>query len=235
MTTSETGGANVLVVGAGPTGLAMGVELTRMGVRCRVIDKAPEPTKTSKALAVQARTLEYFDRIGVADAAVAAGRPLHGVNVFSERKRIVHMNFDAIPSRFQYALALPQSETERLLTERLAGLGVSVERGLELTGFTQGATGVEAVLRRDNGEAEERVRVRWLIGCDGPHSTVRHSLGIPFAGRAFEEALVARRPPRRIQPPGRRGVCFPAPRRPPRLFPDEGGEAVSLGHRSGAT
>ncbi len=75
-----------------------------MGVRCRVIDKAPEPTKTSKALAVQARTLEYFDRIGIADAAVAAGRPLHGVNVFSERKRIVHMSFDALPCRFHYAL-----------------------------------------------------------------------------------------------------------------------------------
>ena len=97
-----------------------------MGVRCRVIDKAAEPSKTSKALAVQARTLEYFDRIGLADAAVAAGRPIHGVNVFSERKRIAHLGFDAIPSRFHYALILPQSETERLLTERLAGLGVSV-------------------------------------------------------------------------------------------------------------
>ena len=189
MSTSETAGADVLVVGAGPTGLAMAIELTRMGVRCRVIDKAPEPTKTSKALAVQARTLEYFDRIGIADAAVAAGRPLHGVNVFSERKRIVHMSFDALPCRFHYALALPQSETERLLTERLAGLGVSPERGVELTGFTQGAAGVEAVLRRTDGGAEERRRVRWLIGCDGPHSTVRHLLGIPFAGRAFEEAF----------------------------------------------
>ena len=149
MSTSETAGADVLVVGAGPTGLAMAIELTRMGVRCRVIDKAPEPTKTSKALAVQARTLEYFDRIGIADAAVAAGQPLHGVNVFSERKRIVHMSFDALPCRFHYALALPQSETERLLTERLAGLGVSAERGVELTGLTQGAAGVEAVLRPD--------------------------------------------------------------------------------------
>ena len=158
MSSIESSGVDVLVVGAGPTGLAMAVELTRMGVRCRVIDKALEPSKTSKALAVQARTLEYFDRIGIADAAVAAGRQVHGVNVFSERKRIVHMSFDGIPSRFQYALILPQSETERLLTERLAGLGVRPERGVELSGFTQDAAGVEAVLRRPAGAAEERLR-----------------------------------------------------------------------------
>ncbi len=189
MSTIATGTADVLVVGAGPTGLAMAVELTRMGVRCRVIDKAPEPSKTSKALAVQARTLEYFDRIGIADAAVAAGRPIHGVNVFRERQRgCSHELRRGLPSRFHYALILPQSETERLLTGRLAGLGVSAERGVELTGFTQDGAGVEAVLRRPEGGAEERLRVRWLIGCDGPHSTVRHLLGVPFAGRAFEEA-----------------------------------------------
>ena len=90
MSSIESSGVDVLVVGAGPTGLAMAVELTRMGVRCRVIDKALEPSKTSKVLAVQARTLEYFDRIGIADAAVAEGRPVHGVNVFSDEKDRSH-------------------------------------------------------------------------------------------------------------------------------------------------
>jgi 2-polyprenyl-6-methoxyphenol hydroxylase-like FAD-dependent oxidoreductase len=187
MSTVEKG-ADVLVVGAGPTGLAMGIELARQGVRCRVIDKAPEPSKTSKALAVQARTLEYFDRIGIADAAVAAGLKVHGLNAFSDRKRIVHVTADGIPSRYNYILILPQSETERLLTERLAARGVAVERNLELSGFTQAAAGVEAVLRRAGG-GEERLRVRWLVGCDGPHSTVRHQLNVPFPGLAFEEVF----------------------------------------------
>ena len=189
MSTVETRAADVLVVGAGPTGLAMGIELARQGVRCRVIDKAPAPSKTSKALAVQARTLEYFDRIGIADAAVASGRKVHGLNVFSDRKRIVHFGADAIPSRYNYVLILPQSGTEHLLTERLAALGVPVERNLELSGFTQDGAGVEAVLRRSDRGAEERVRVRWLLGCDGPHSTVRHLLNVPFPGLAFEEVF----------------------------------------------
>lgn len=175
----------VLIVGAGPTGLAMACELTRRGVACRIIDKAPQPATTSRALGVQARTLELFEHLGIADAAVAAGHRVHGLNVSSGRKRIVHLNADPIPSRYNFVLILPQSETERLLAERLAALGLVPERGVELTGLTQDGDGVEAVLRR--GAVEERLRVRWLIGCDGAHSAVRHVLGMAFEGKAFPE------------------------------------------------
>jgi 2-polyprenyl-6-methoxyphenol hydroxylase-like FAD-dependent oxidoreductase len=189
MIAGPTTPADVLVVGAGPTGLAMALELVRLGVRCRIIDKAPQPSRYSKALGVQARTLEYFERIGTADAAVAAGHKVYGLSAYSDRRRIIHLNFDQIESRYNYVLVLPQSETERLLGERLASLGVAVERNVELVGLTQDDTGIDAIVRSAGGGSEERVRVRWLIGCDGPHSAVRHLLGISFEGKAFHEVF----------------------------------------------
>jgi 2-polyprenyl-6-methoxyphenol hydroxylase-like FAD-dependent oxidoreductase len=180
---------DALVVGAGPTGLAMALELARHGLRPRVIDKSPQPVQTSRALGVQARTLEFFDRIGIADQALAEGRKVHGINVHSQRQRIVHVNFDQIDSRFNHVLILPQAATERLLAERLATLGIVVERSIELTGFHQQTGDVEATLRRLDDGREETVRARWLLGCDGAHSAVRHVLNMPFHGHAFEESF----------------------------------------------
>jgi 2-polyprenyl-6-methoxyphenol hydroxylase-like FAD-dependent oxidoreductase len=180
---------DALVVGAGPTGLAMAIELARHGLRPRIVDRAPQPSQTSRALGVHARTMEYFDRIGLADRALAEGRKAHGINVYSQRQRIVHLNFDQIESRFNFILILPQSATERLLAEKLEGLGVKVERNVELTGFHQQASDVEATLRHADDGREELVRVPWLLGCDGAHSQVRHVLNMPFHGRAFEETF----------------------------------------------
>jgi 2-polyprenyl-6-methoxyphenol hydroxylase-like FAD-dependent oxidoreductase len=181
--------SDVLVVGAGPTGLTMATELALHGLRSRIIDKAPQQSQTSRALGVQARTLELFERLGIVDAALSQGRRIHGINVYSQRQRIVHLKFDQIESRFNYVLVLPQSVTERLLTERLASLGITIERSIELTAFHQQATDVEATLRRLDDGREERVRTRWLIGCDGAHSAVRHTVAVPFQGHAFEESF----------------------------------------------
>jgi 2-polyprenyl-6-methoxyphenol hydroxylase-like FAD-dependent oxidoreductase len=178
-----------LVVGAGPSGLMMAGELARLAVPCRLIDRAPQPTPYSQALGVQARTLEYLERIGRADQAVAAGLRAHGVNFYSDGRRIVHLTFDQIESRYNYVLVLPQSDTERLLGEQLTRLGLTVERPVELLHLSQDAGGVEATLRQTDRGAEERLRVSWLIGCDGAHSTVRHLLGIPFEGQAFPESI----------------------------------------------
>src|SRR5689334_1469712 len=113
----ETG---ALVVGAGPVGLAMACELTRHGVPCRIVDQNEGPTDKSRALGVHARTLEVFEQLGIADEAIARGRPLHGTNAYADGKRIVHVPFDDVDSRYAFVLCLPQSETERLLGE-LAG------------------------------------------------------------------------------------------------------------------
>src|SRR5581483_5765725 len=98
----------VLVAGAGPTGLAMAAELARHGLRPRIVDKSPQPSQTSKALAVQARTLELFERLGIADQAIAAGRKIRGIHVYSHRQQIVHVKFDRIESRYNFVLVLPQ-------------------------------------------------------------------------------------------------------------------------------
>lgn len=177
-----------LVIGAGPTGLAMAIELARHGLRPRIIDRAAEASQTSKALGVQARTLEYFERLGIAEQAIAAGRQVHGGSMYSDRRRIVHLTFDRIPSRFNYILILPQSDTERLLTARLQAEGIEIERNVELIACRQTADVVEATLRHADG-GEEAATAPWLIGCDGAHSAVRRLLSLPFEGHAFEESF----------------------------------------------
>ncbi|HET6881829.1 MAG TPA: FAD-dependent oxidoreductase [Pirellulales bacterium] len=182
-------GCDALVVGAGPTGLTMAIELARHGMRPRIIDKAPQPSQTSRALGMHARTMEYFDRLGIAEGALAEGRKAHGINAYSQRQRIVHLNFDQIESRFNFILILPQSVTERLLAEKLQSMGVAVERNVELVGFHQQAADVEATLRHVAEGRDESLRVPWLLGCDGAHSQVRRVLNMPFHGRAFEETF----------------------------------------------
>jgi 3-(3-hydroxy-phenyl)propionate hydroxylase len=172
---------NVLIVGAGPTGLAMAIELKRLGMPVRLIDKAEAPAQYSRALVVQARTLEQFERYGIADEAVARGRKMHGASLFSEGKQIVSFKLDEIPGRYPFALFLPQSETERLLTERLLSLGGEIERGTELLSYKNGKDGIEAQLRHKAGTVQT-VPARWLVGCDGAHSLVRQQSKISFKG-----------------------------------------------------
>ncbi len=181
--------ARVLVVGAGPVGLTMGCELQRRGVDVRIIDAAPEPTDKSKAIGVHARTLEALDSMGVARRFIAAGRKVHGVNAYADGVRIVHVSLDDIDSPYSYLLSLPQSETERLLTERLRELGGDLEREVRLAGLSQDADGVTATLDHASGQVEI-ANLAWLVGCDGAHSTVRHALGLPFEGIAYDEEFV---------------------------------------------
>ncbi len=170
-----------LVVGAGPVGLALAIELERHGVACRIVDRNEHRTDKSKALVLWSRTLEILDDMGGAAPFVAAGMPGHGMSLYDRGKRLVHVSLDDLDSPYRYVLMIPQSETERLLEKRLAGQGVTVERRTELCSFTVERDGVTAVLRRADG-GEETVRTAWLLGCDGAHSTVRHLLGVPFEG-----------------------------------------------------
>jgi 2-polyprenyl-6-methoxyphenol hydroxylase-like FAD-dependent oxidoreductase len=109
----------VLVVGAGPTGLMMASELARQGIKCRIIDKAAEPMPLSKALTIHARTLEIFEKIGIVDEFVTRGVRAHGASIYAGGKRIVHFLFNNLDSRYNYALMLPQNETETLLGTHL--------------------------------------------------------------------------------------------------------------------
>lgn len=173
---------DVLVVGAGPVGLTMAAEVVRHGLTCRLIDKAAAPSDKSKALVLWSRSIEMLDAIGIAPFFVRAGLRGRGVSIYSEGKRLLHVQF-AIDSPYDYALLIPQNITERLLTEHAGRLGVRVERAVELASFAVDESGVTSQISSENGRTE-LVRSRWLIGCDGAHSTVRHVLGVPFAGDA---------------------------------------------------
>jgi 2-polyprenyl-6-methoxyphenol hydroxylase-like FAD-dependent oxidoreductase len=172
-----------LIVGAGPVGLTMAAELARYGLDIRIIDKAPRATQTSKALVVWSRTLELMDRMGCTQAFLDAGLRGKGGTMRSGGRVLGHMALEDVASAYNFALMIPQSETERLLTEHLQALGATVEREVELTGFTEAPGGIQAQLRHADGR-EETVTTPWLIGCDGAHSAVRHGLGVAFPGQA---------------------------------------------------
>src|ERR1043165_1090981 len=137
--------ADVLIIGAGPTGLVLALWLTWLGVRVRIIDQTAEPGTTSRALAVQARTLELYRQIGLADAVVSRGRKMTTVNLWKEGHQAARVVFGEMGedlSPFPYALIYPQDEHERLLIDRLADAGVTVERQTELVSFEETPDGV---------------------------------------------------------------------------------------------
>src|SRR6266576_6532263 len=138
---------DVLIVGSGPTGLVVALWLTRFGVRVRIIDKTAEPGTTSRALAVQARTLEFYRQIGLADAVVSRGRKMGAANLWAAGKQVARAVLGDMGegiSPFPFALIFPQDEHERLLIERLAVAGVEVERSTELLDFEDATTRVLA-------------------------------------------------------------------------------------------
>lgn len=170
----------VLIAGAGPVGLVMAAELRRFGVPVRIIEKEMNSPAQSRALFLWTRTLELLARGGATAALVAAGEKLNSSNIYSGKKLIGQIDFGGIDSEYPYALLLPQSRTEEILTQHLTSLGTTVERGVELTGFSGDETGVTATLRHPNGK-NEAVRAAYLIGCDGGGSFVRKGLGITSA------------------------------------------------------
>jgi 2-polyprenyl-6-methoxyphenol hydroxylase-like FAD-dependent oxidoreductase len=176
----------VLVVSAGPVGLTAAAELRRRGVTVRCVDAAVHHNVSTKALGLQARTLELFERLGVLEAAVAHGLPVRRFNILSEEHPIAEFDLGNLDTPFPYLLMVPQNITEQILRERLAELGGHVETGVELTGFSQDADGVNAVLHDKEGHTE-RVRADWLVAADGARSTVRHQLGMRFEGGTFRE------------------------------------------------
>ena len=178
---------DVFIVGAGPTGLVLALWLTRLGVRVRIVDRTAEPGTTSRALAVQARTLELYRQVGLADALVARGRPMRAINLWAAGKPVAHavlgdMGGDISP--FPYALIFPQDGHEHLLIDRLAQAGIHVDRRTELVAFDEEAGRVLVRLKRADG-ATEACEAAYVAGCDGAHSTVREAMAIGFPGGTY--------------------------------------------------
>src|SRR3981081_215123 len=174
----------VLIAGAGPTGLVLALWLTKLGVKVRIIDKTAEPGTTSRALAVQARTLEFYHQVGIDDVVISGGVKIQHLNMWVKGRRAARVPLQSAGqglTPYDFALVFPQDAHERVLIDRLQQLGVRVERRTELLRFSQSVTGVTATLRRPDG-SDEVCEAAYLAGCDGASSTVRGQMGVGFPG-----------------------------------------------------
>ncbi|RDW86147.1 putative FAD binding monooxygenase [Aspergillus mulundensis] len=180
---------DVLIVGAGPSGLVTALWLVRQGASVRIIDKAMSDVSTSRALAIQARTLELYRQIDIAEDVVANGHKIKATNVWSEGIRRGHIPIGDIGTGltpYPFIHIFSQDQHERLLEDRLKSLGVHVERGLELVDFTENDSSITAQLRSTDDKSNgETCKAAFIVGCDGAHSAVRHSAGIEYEGETY--------------------------------------------------
>ena len=176
---------DVLIAGAGPVGLTAAVELRRRGIACRIVDELLEPPQYAKAVGVQPRTLEIFEGMGVLRQVLDEAIEFGGQIVYVDGQEVSRLTWPPLTDIPFGFIGIPQYETERILRERLAGLGTQVERDVRLVGFEQDGEGVSATLEGPDGE--ETVRAAYLVGADGAHSVVRKTLELSFEGGAFAE------------------------------------------------
>ena len=179
---------DVLIVGAGPTGLVLALWLAKLGLSVRIVDKTAEPGTTSRALAVAARTLELYRQLDLADAVIRRAREVPGVNLWVKGEAAARVPLEEIGhglSPYSVMHIFPQDEHERLLVDRLAQFGIRVERQTELLGFTD--HGDRVVARLSNAAGEEECECAYLAGCDGARSTVREAIGAGFPGGTYRQ------------------------------------------------
>src|SRR5579862_2880235 len=162
----------VLVVGAGPTGLVLAAELLARGIRTRIIDQGDGVALQPRAIGIHARSLEILDTMGLAERFIERGHVVHYLRFYSKARCLASLEFPRCGSRFGLVLDLPQDETERLLRARIAELGGVVEQATELTGLTQG---------------QHTITADYVVGCDGAHSVVRRELGLTFHGHPYPQ------------------------------------------------
>lgn len=182
---------DVLIVGAGPSGLALANVLAELNVDFRIMDRKAGPVRQSRAALIHVRTLELLHRLGLADQATARGVRTTRVEVHAGGRGVAAFPLAGAGAEartpFPYALALEQDRTEQLLIDGLAVRGGGVEWDTEVVDLAGGADGVEAVLRRSDA-AEETVAARWVVGADGARSRVRHAMGLGFTGTTYDQS-----------------------------------------------
>jgi 2-polyprenyl-6-methoxyphenol hydroxylase-like FAD-dependent oxidoreductase len=182
---------DVLVVGAGPTGLTLAAQLHALGAGVRIIDRQLDRAHESRALAIQPRTLEVLRGLGLSRTLVERGNDTSQLRMHAGKRVVAIRLFDVglEDSAYPFLLFISQAETEALLNEHLLEGGIHVERNVELVGFQQREEDIVCTLRHGN-EGTERLHARYLVGCDGAHSSVRHGAGIPFEGAAYPQTFV---------------------------------------------
>lgn len=182
---------DVLIIGAGPSGLMLANQLKRRGTAMRIIDRHAGPARETRALGVQARTLEIYEKLGLAERALELGKKGTGANLWANGRRMARVplgDAGAGITPFPFILILGQDDNERIMGEKLDELGGAVEWDSELVALTQDGTGANATLKRKDGGVEN-VRAAWVAGCDGAKSAVRELNGIGFPGAPYEHVF----------------------------------------------
>lgn len=185
MLPKETG---ILIVGAGPTGLALAVGLSQAGVDHLLIDALPEGQNSSRAAVIHAHTLEALGRLGIAETLKRRGLALSRFAIRDRSRPLLEIGFADLPSAHSGMLMVPQSTTEEVLAQRLEALGGKIHRGVRAIEVRALDTGAE--VRVDTPEGEQVIRARYVVGGDGMHSVVRQAAGIGFKGEAYGESFV---------------------------------------------
>ncbi len=170
----------VLVVGAGPAGLAAALELARLRVPVRIIDSRLDPSTRSKAIGVNARTLELLEDSGVTERLLAQGRRIKRADLRNEQRVIGKIDFSRLDHRYNFMLGLPQSETAAIIESRLNEYGIQVNRGVRFQSIEH--HGQSVVCRLYNKRGAEETESAYMLGADGAQSAIRNALGIEFAG-----------------------------------------------------
>ena len=178
----------ILIAGAGPTGLALAAELLRRGIMATIIDRQAAGANTSRACVVHSRTLEVLGPLGAAADLLARGLKVPVFRVRDRDRALLTIDFSEIASPYPFTLMIPQNEVEHCLLDHLEELGGAVIRPCALVGFMPAASDIEVQVT--NGGAPQTMQPRWLIGCDGMHSAVREQAGVAFAGGAYEQDFV---------------------------------------------
>ena len=185
MANSEQG---IIVVGAGPTGLALAAELKRLGKDALVLDRLPAGENTSRAAVVHARTLEVLEPLSVTTNMIASGVIVPTFRIRDRSRVLTTISFSDLKTAYPYTLMCPQNVTESILLKRLEELGGRVERPCTVTGIHQ-ADGHVEVSYESNGD-HHTSHAKWVVGCDGAHSLVREQAAIPFEGSTYDESFI---------------------------------------------
>jgi len=180
---------DILIIGAGPVGLTMANQCSRYGMSFRIIEKRAKPSKESRALAIHTRTLELLHFLDLGPTFAKKGLPIKKFSIFINNKKEVEIPTNRLESPYSYVLSLDQSDTERILENNLNKKGIRVERKKELISLRENTKGIKAILKSSKGK-KEILSPRFVIACDGAHSTVRKQLHLNFEGSQYQTRLI---------------------------------------------
>jgi 2-polyprenyl-6-methoxyphenol hydroxylase-like FAD-dependent oxidoreductase len=178
----------IVIAGAGPTGLALGAELKRLGISSLILDRQAAGANTSRAAVVHARTLEVLEPLEVTAELLREGVVVPIFRVRDRNRVLTSVSFKGLDTKYPFSLMCPQNRTEAILLRRLESLGGAVTRPSEVVGVRPGETSVQVQFK--SGEVLKTVHAKWLVGYDGMHSVVREQASIPFIGGNYEESFV---------------------------------------------